>query len=280
MEQEMMQLLYLLDENESNTIDIPSLNLSAPIKDKLSTALLLLPIFKDSIVLDMVFTRSKFVDQKQVLNAYNYIKRMEEKSISIVCIVGNKFELAFQTLNKKLKDYIFEDEIFKISKNEQSIYVPILDHFNISKNMMSLSAMGVTVIHISKKGIFTYAYGQNVSQYRYDMVSFIQFLNRQGFMFNEYLYAELIFCLEKVDVRFKNVILNNLETAFVKSLSEVFESTDFMNESKIYDLNSNNDLEKYESDFNDLIDILKIMDFGNIKEYKFLFVRKYLYDKD
>ena len=271
MNKNFLNILSKLEDNEENKISIPELGIEVEVQDKMCTALLLSPLFKNYYY-DDVFFKEKKVNKGRVLKVIELHNMMEEMKIDYICLFGHNTEKAFQFVKNKWANKFIENDVFKLIKNKHQIYIPIYKNTYTYDDLEILSTLGVTVMNLSDKLSTIFINGSKVCYSAFDSIPLINFVNSIGYFIDEYLLGELIYRISMINPDFKGILINNLNTTFVKSLSFMF----IIPYSSYQDINLNLD---NGSEISDLIDILNTLDFEKIKDFEYKFVRKFLYDR-
>lgn len=271
MQKVFLNILNKLDDNENNKISIPELGIETIVEDKMMAALLLLPLFKRSRTKDIVFQEKGF-NKEKVLNVIEIYQKMNELDVDYIALFGEKVEEAYNYVKDKWENKFITNDMFRLIKKEHQIYVPIHGKGYCHEDLEALSTLGVTVMKLKDRNSTTFVKGLEVCYSPYDSVPFITFVNSMGFFIDEYLLGELLYYISTIDPAVKEIIIDNIDTVFVKSLSCMFSVPHFNYRAKSHGLDDG-------SEFSDLIGILKSYNFERIKNLQFSFVRRFLYEK-
>jgi len=269
MNQEFLKILRLLDENDIPRITIPEINWKGIVIDKFMGALMLSSVFGYSEVNPNAY-KPKIFDKEKVMKAYEFTKRCNENDIAYLGISGKRAEEAKEHAKKTLGNNVVIDAIYREIKLESQFFLPVKKRALHLEQMKSLSTLGVTVISYRPNATVVYSDGFKIENSREGVMPFIDYVNACGYFYEEYLLGELIYFLSLVDSSIKDILFNNINSVFIQSLTSLFEDMGFKRHYLQYDPNERNN-------FNDLIGILRQIDFQKIKNYKFSFVRDYLY---
>ena len=112
--------------------------------------------------------------------------------------------------------------------------------------------------------------GFSIENNQEGIMPFINFVNAFGYFYEEYLIGELFYYVSLIDYSIKDILINNLDSIFVQSICDILSDTNFRH---CYDNYNPSD----RNFFNDLIGILKTINFNQIRDLKFSFVKDYLY---
>jgi len=174
---------------------------------------------------------------------------------------------------KKYSKYVYEDGLVKTLNFKNHILIPLqLDDDFTNTELKHLSTIGVNVIVYDVFGYLLYVMGKKVVRDDFDDVALLIFISSIGFHVTEYYMGLLLFQISKVSIKIEKLILNNIESTFVKSLYNFDYSLVFHLR---YDSLSEDN--KY---FQELINILKTIPFEKIKDMHYSFVKSYICDKE
>ena len=226
MNKEFIKILKKLDELEGYEISIPELNIKTKIRDKVSTALLLLPLFK-RMDTDDVTIKQKVLDKEKVLDIIELLKKISKQDINYIVIYGEGIEDVFQWVKKKWAGCFYEDEFFKIIKTQNEIYIPIKKGNYNNEDLKSLSSLGYSVTVYNGITSNYFVDGRSATFHIFKGVPFINFINRLGYHLEEYLFGELLYYISVEDKKLKDLLIDNMDTVFVNSLFSILKDSGF-----------------------------------------------------
>jgi len=267
-----IDIIRKINQSKEKTFKIDNLGIEFKVDDELSTALLLtsLPDVKINEKANFI---SDTLNLDKVLYARDLIKVIEEKRIRYVSLIGKKIEIAYKMFLKKYSKYVYEDGLVKTLNFKNHILIPLqLDDDFTNTELKHLSTIGVNVIVYDVFGYLLYVMGKKVVRDDFDDVALLIFISSIGFHVTEYYMGLLLFQISKVSIKIEKLILNNIESTFVKSLYNFDYSLVFHLR---YDSLSEDN--KY---FQELINILKTIPFEKIKDMHYSFVKSYICDKE
>ena len=280
MNSQFLNILNKLTELEGSKVTLKELGGEMIVTQPFATALLLSSISSFKIEGE-IFYEKKPVDLDRVIKAKQFYRKLYDENIIYIGIIGDKAQLAYKHLKNKFSDCIYHDSDIKeiILKNE--IYIPInqkkflvhhIDDKNKGSNYSNLSSLGVTVLIISTGHINIYVSGLEVTKSRFYDQSFIPFIHNVGFYLDEYYLGTLLYFISKLAPECEKIILENINSKFIQSLiSFNYRSRFTINHGLI---------EGENDEFNDLVNILKLYQFNQIRNMTFSFVRGYIYGKN
>jgi len=214
------------------------------------------------------------LDRTKVIEAMEMIDGLYEAGLTYIVLVGKDAQKALKILKKKYSSIIADDDKFKVIIKPNEIHIPI-KMLNIADDTSFylseiLSLFGVTVIHYDSFTVTVYYRGEKVIASFTEIPGFIRFVASYGFYIDEYLYGQLFSTIGGDRKDIVELLLNNLDCPFVRSLSSII----------FYDQDSKNHFQ--DNDYYNvkvLVDIIDQMDFNFIKNFEYDFVSVMLYEK-
>lgn len=271
------EIMKIINQSQNpNHYSIPEFGMEFESDNPAITALYLMPMVK----LDLAGKRQivEKIDKTKVVEAMNLITDLHEGGLTYIVIVGKNANRALKYLKKKHSSLIADDDKLKVIIKHNEIHVPIKLGPEVTGDSLFLSKIlsfsDVTVINYDDFSAVVFSRGEKVSFNIIEAPGFIRFVSTLGFYIDEYLLGELLSAISRERKDISELFLNNLDTAFVKSLCNFIEmhQENYGMKKHYYKNRDNLNLEQ-------LFNIVDTMGFEYIKNMNYDFVSVMLYEE-
>lgn len=269
MNRKYVYLLQKLSNNKSNKITIPELGLETTIDDEMMAALKIGSLFNKVEKLEKY--EAKKLNKEKVLKAYEIHKEMNKEKLNYICFSGKNALEAYKLFCNKYAKAIINNDLFKVIKTKNNVYVPIKPESIKRGDLEALSTSDVDINTSGLRETRSYIYGVDADYNLSIAAPMITFINEIGFFIDEYILGEALYFIEIIDPNIKELLSVNLNTKFVLSLAS------YLYDYSLY-LYSYSDITK-DDQYKTIVDIVNDFDFKIIKDLDYIFVKEFLYEK-
>jgi len=262
-----------------NKFTIPELDLSFGIDNPALAALYILPLYdRHYFEIDDEFHVEK-LNKDKIVEAMKLISDMDEAELNYIVLIGRNAHKALKLLKKKYNHLIADDNKFFVIERPNEIHIPIKLGKALNEDSMLLSELlslsGLSVLNYDDTRAMVYSQGKKISMSFIDAPGYLRFVGNLGFYIDEYLFAEFFLKVKNEREDILELLLENIDTVFVRSLSSLFTGNHrhYQNAMKsILKGNGNYDLTR-------LFKIIDSLDLEYIKNMEYDFVSVLLYEE-
>ena len=233
-----------------------------------------------SRALQLSFKYQKFKENELKLDAWNIkrehvidtimtYKKIVDNKIDYVGIFGDLSDNKKSFIKKELESRAYQDDSIKIIREENAIYVPISRDKLSLEILEKISRENLTVANLNNVISLMYINGKEY-YLSFDSVAFIDYFYKYGNNLEEYLLSEITYFLSTKEPKIIEIVCDNLDSAFIKSLISSESSFRFNFEAKKYGLSNS-------ENYYILLDIFRNFDFKEIKDLSFCVIKDKYY---
>jgi hypothetical protein len=264
----------------ANKFTIPELDLSFRIANPALTALYLLPFYDRHYIEIDDDPQVEKLNKDKIIEAMELISDMDVAELNYIVLIGRNAHNALKLLKKKYEHLIADDNKFSVITRPNEIHVPIKLGKALSEDSMLLSELlslsGVSVVNYDDTRSMVYSQGREIFMSFTDAPGYLRFVGSLGFYIDEYLFGEFFLKVKNEREEIFELLLENLNTAFVRSLSSLFTGNHRHYQKSMKSIlkgNSNYDITR-------LFKIIDSLGFDYIKNMEYDFVSLLLYEEE
>ena len=233
-----------------------------------------------SRALQLSLKYQKFIDKDLKLDAWNIkrehvidtimtYKKIVDNKIDYVGIFGDLSNNKKSFIKKELESRAYQDDSIKIIREENAIYVPISRDKLSLEILEKISRENLPVANLNNVISLMYINGKEY-YLSFDSVAFIDYFYKYGNNLEEYLLSEITYFLSTEESKIIEIVCDNLDSTFIKSLIMPESSFGFNFEAKKYGLRNT-------ENYYILLDIFRNFDFNEIKDLSFSVIKDKYY---
>ena len=271
MNNKILTLTKMIQNENIQILTIPEIGIKLTVESPLLIATMLSPFIDDFPEEETEPIAEKDFDEKIIKQAIKKIRDIEENNIIYLILIGADAAKTYEFAKTRWKNKILDNNKFKPIIKENEIILPIKENTILDDDIKIVSSAGSTIYKISKNRTVTYSNGKAFLISSINDPAFFHLINGLGYLLDEFLLAETILRIYSNAPHLKKMLLENINTAFVKSLGV---HSDF---GKYYPFQGYKT--PYLSRFLRIsIEILTTIAFSRIKDYSYEFVSAFMYE--